>query len=128
LGGEFSVIAINYRDPRPIYEQIQAELRRLMLTGALPPGSRLPSVRELAGQLAINPNTIQRAYRELELDGYILSVAGKGSFVAQIDQLAEQQKKQAVAAFCTAAQRLRALGLSGEELASLLAQEALTDD
>lgn len=122
------MIAINYRDPRPIYEQIQAELRRLMLTGALPPGSRLPSVRELAGQLAINPNTIRRAYRELELDGYILSVAGKGSFVAQIDQLAEQQKKQAVDAFCTAAQRLRALGLSGEELASLLAQEALTDD
>ena len=122
------MIAINYRDPRPIYEQIQAELRRLMLTGALPPGSRLPSVRELAGQLAINPNTIQRAYRELELDGYILSVAGKGSFVAQIDQLAEQQKKQAVDAFCTAAQRLRALCLSGEELASLLAQEALTDD
>ena len=122
------MIAINYRDPRPIYEQIQAELRRLMLTGALPPGSRLPSVRELAGQLAINPNTIQRAYRELELDGYILSVAGKGSFVAQIDQLAEQQKKQAVDAFCTAAQRPRALGLSGEELASLLAQEALTDD
>lgn len=122
------MIAINYRDPRPIYEQIQAELRRLMLTGALPPGSRLPSVRELAGQLAINPNAIQRAYRELELDGYILSVAGKGSFVAQIDQLAEQQKKQAVDASCTAAQRLRALGLSGEELASLLAQEALTDD
>ena len=122
------MIAINYRDPRPIYEQIQAELRRLMLTGALPSGSRLPSVRELAGQLAINPNTIQRAYRELELDGYILSVAGKGSFVAQIDQLAEQQKKQAVDAFCTAAQRQRALGLSGEELASLLAQEALTDD
>ena len=122
------MIAINYRDPRPIYEQIQAELRRLMLTGALPPGSRLPSVRELAGQLAINPNTIQRAYRELELDGYILSVAGKGSFVAQIDQLAEQQKKQAVDAFCTAAQRLHSLSLSGEELASLLAQEALTDD
>ena len=73
------MIAINYRDPRPIYEQIQAELRRLMLTGALPPGSRLPSVRELAGQLAINPNTIQRAYRELESEGYILSVAGKAA-------------------------------------------------
>ena len=65
------MISINYRDPRPIYEQIQSELRRLMLTGALPPGSRLPSVRELAGQLAINPNTIQRAYRELEADGLI---------------------------------------------------------
>ena len=122
------MIAINYRDPRPIYEQIQSELRRLMLTGALPPGSRLPSVRELAGQLAINPNTIQRAYRELESDGYILSVAGKGSFVAQIDQLAEQQKKQAVEAFRAAAQRLRALGLGEEALAALLAQEEQTDD
>ena len=122
------MIAINYRDPRPIYEQIQSELRRLMLTGALPPGSRLPSVRELAGQLAINPNTIQRAYRELESDGYSLSVAGKGSFVAQIDQLAEKQKKQAVEAFRAAAQRLRALGLGEEELAALLAQEEQTDD
>ena len=122
------MITINYRDPRPIYEQIQSELRRLMLTGALPPGSRLPSVRELAGQLAINPNTIQRAYRELELDGYILSVAGKGSLVAQVDKLAEQQKKQAVEAFQAAAQRLRALGLSGAELAALLAQEEQRDD
>ena len=51
--GGAAVITINYRDPRPIYEQIQTELRRLMLTGVLPPGSRLPSVRELAGQLAI---------------------------------------------------------------------------
>ena len=122
------MITINYRNPRPIYEQIQSELRRLMLTGALPPGSRLPSVRELAGQLAINPNTIQRAYRELESDGYILSVAGKGSFVAQVDKLAEQQKKQAVEAFQAAAQRLRALGLSGAELAALLAQEEQRDD
>lgn len=122
------MITINYRDPRPIYEQIQSELRRLMLTGALPPGSRLPSVRELAGQLAINPNTIQRAYRELESDGYILSVAGKGSFVAQVGKLAEQQKKQAVEAFQAAAQRLRALGLSGAELAALLAQEEQRDD
>ena len=120
------MIAINYRDPRPNYEQIQAELRRLMLTGALPPGSRLPSVRELAGQLAINPNTIQRAYRELELDGYILSVAGKGSFVAQIDQLAEQQKKQAVDAFRAAAQKLRQLGLTQAQLAQLLTEEEPT--
>ncbi len=122
------MISINYRDPRPIYEQIQSELRRLMLTGALPPGSRLPSVRELAGQLAINPNTIQRAYRELEADGYILSVAGKGSFVAQVDQIAEQQKKQAVGAFLAAAQRLRALGLTQAQLTQLLTQEDAAND
>ena len=122
------MISINYRDPRPIYEQIQSELRRLMLTGALPPGSRLPSVRELAGQLAINPNTIQRAYRELEADGYILSVAGKGSFVAQVDQIAGQQKKQAVGAFLAAAQRLRALGLTQAQLTQLLTQEDAAND
>ena len=122
------MITINDRDPRPIYEQIRTELRQLMLTGALPPGSRLPSVRELAGQLAINPNTIQRAYRELEAEGYILSVAGKGSFVAQLDQLAAQQRKQAVEDFRTAAQRLRALGVREEELAALLSQEEKTDD
>ena len=120
------MITINYRDPRPIYEQIQTELRRLMLTGVLPPGSRLPSVRELAGQLAINPNTIQRAYRELEADGYILSVAGKGSCVAQVDQLAEQQKKQAVDAFRAAAQKLRQLGLTQAQLAQLLTEEEPT--
>ena len=120
------MITINYRDPRPIYEQIQTELSRLMLTGVLPPGSRLPSVRELAGQLAINPNTIQRAYRELEADGYILSVAGKGSFVAQVDQLAEQQKKQAVDAFRAAAQKLRQLGLTQAQLAQLLTEEEPT--
>ena len=122
------MISINYRDPRPIYEQIQSELRRLMLTGALPPGSRLPSGRELAGQLAIYPNTIQRAYRELEADGYILSVAGKGSFVAQVDQIAEQQKKQAVGAFLAAAQRLRALGLTQAQLTQLLTQEDAAND
>lgn len=120
------MITINYRDPRPIYEQIQTELRRLMLSGVLPPGNRLPSVRELAGQLAINPNTIQRAYRELEADGYILSVAGKGSFVAQVDQLAEQQKKQAVDAFRAAAQKLRQLGLTQAQLAQLLTEEEPT--
>lgn len=120
------MITINYRDPRPIYEQIQTELRRLMLSVVLPPGSRLPSVRELAGQLAINPNTIQRAYRELEADGYILSVAGKGSFVAQVDQLAEQQKKQAVDAFRAAAQKLRQLGLTQAQLAQLLTEEEPT--
>lgn len=114
------MISINYRDPRPIYEQIQVELQRLMLTGVLPPGSRLPSVRELAGQLAINPNTIQRAYRELEADGYILSVAGKGSFVAQLDVLTQQQMQQATDAFLSAAALLRELGLTDAALHSLL--------
>ena len=76
------MVTINYKDSRPFYEQVKAELRRLMVSGILPPGEKLPSVRELAGQLAINPNTIQRAYRELEAEGYIVSVPGKGSFAS----------------------------------------------
>ena len=122
------MIVLDYRDSRPLYQQVKDSLRRMMLTGLLPPDEKLPSVRSLATQLAINPNTIQRAYRELESEGYILSVAGKGSFVTQVDRLAEQQKKEALNAFRAAAQRLRALGLSAEALASLLTQEEPTDD
>ena len=122
------MLTLNYRDSRPIYEQIKDGLRRMIVTGAMAQDEKLPSVRALATQLSINPNTIQRAYRELESEGYILSVAGKGSFVAQVDRLAEQQKKEALNAFRAAAQRLRALGLSAEALASLLTQEELTDD
>ena len=55
------MIHLNSRDPRPIYEQIMDNLRRLIISGGVAPGERLPSVRELAAQLAINPNTIQRA-------------------------------------------------------------------
>ena len=122
------MLHLDYRDPRPIYEQIRQEFMRLILSGAIAPGEKLPSVRDLAGTLSINPNTIQRAYPQLESQGYILSVAGKGSFVAQVDRLAEQQKKEALNAFRAAAQRLRALGLSAEALASLLTQEEPTDD
>lgn len=84
------MIAINYRDPRPIYEQVKFGLRRMVLTGVLQPNEKMPSVRELSAQLAINPNTVQRAYRELEAEGYIYSVPGKGSFVS-----ADQQMDQA---------------------------------
>ena len=114
------MLHLDYRDPRPIYEQIRQELMRLILSGAIAPGEKLPSVRVLAGTLSINPNTIQRAYRELEADGYILSVAGKGSFVAQLDVLTQQQMQQATDAFLSAAARLRELGLTDAALHSLL--------
>ncbi len=77
------MIQLNYRDSRPIYEQIKEGLRRLVITGAVLKDEKLPSVRELAGELAINPNTIQRAYRELEAEGYIYTISGRGSFAAQ---------------------------------------------
>ena len=76
------MLTLNYRDSRPIYEQIKDGLRRMIVTGAMKQDEKLPSVRSLATQLSINPNTIQRAYNELEAEGYIYSVAGKGSFVS----------------------------------------------
>ena len=75
------MIPLNYRDTRPIYEQIVDSVCAQIAAGILQPDDKLPSVRELAGQLSINPNTIQRAYRELEAKGVIQTVPGKGCFV-----------------------------------------------
>ena len=77
------MLTLNYRDSRPIYEQIKDGLRKLIVTGAMAPDEKLPSVRALAMDLAINPNTIQRAYAQLEMEGYVYSVAGRGTFVAE---------------------------------------------
>ena len=81
------MISINTRDPRPIYLQIKENLVKLILSGAVGTDEKLPSVRELAGSLAINPNTIQRAYRELESEGFIYSVTGRGSYVAALSEI-----------------------------------------
>ena len=77
-----SVILLDYRDKRPIYEQIVEKLERLIVGGALEADSKMPSVRSLGMELAVNPNTIQRAYNQLEQDGYLYTVSGRGSFVA----------------------------------------------
>ena len=113
------MITINYRDPRPIYEQIQTELRRLMLSGVLPPGSRLPSVRELAGQLAINPNTIQRAYAQLEMEGYVYSVAGRGTFVAEGQEQNLVRRREVEDKVRPLLQELRELGMTEGEWIAL---------
>ena len=81
------MISINYRDSRPVYEQIVDGFKKLIMTGLIKKDEKMPSVRELASQYAINPNTIQRAYRDLENDGYIYSVPGKGSFVVDVNEI-----------------------------------------
>lgn len=72
---------INYQDSRPIYEQITERYKMLILKGVLAPDEQMPSVRKLAMELATNPNTVQRAYAELERQGFLYSVRGRGSFV-----------------------------------------------
>ena len=83
------MIHLDHRDSRPIYEQIADAFRRQIDAGVLAPGEKLPSVRELSASLTINPNTIQRAYRELEKDGWTQSEPGKGSFVRAIPHSAD---------------------------------------
>ncbi len=122
------VISINYRDPRPIYEQIMDSVRRLVISGAMQPEEKLPSVRELASQLAINPNTIQRAYRELEAEGYIYSVAGKGSYITRRDEVEDSRRQELLDRFDTAAKELRFLGMSRQALVKHLEEEVWKDD
>ena len=114
------MISISYRDPRPIYEQVRDSLRALVISGVLSPGDRLPSVRELAGELAINPNTIQRAYRELEREGFIVSVSGKGSFICESNAEQRERRDNLLRSFVEIASELQWLGVSREELCERL--------
>ena len=116
-------MTINYRDPRPIYEQIRDEVQKLILTGVIPPGERLPSVRELAQELAINPNTIQRAYRELEQGGYIDSVPGKGNFAALSPEAAARRRLELAERLRQTAAELRSLGATEAELRAWIGGE-----
>ena len=114
------MISLNYRDSRPIYEQIRDGLRKLIVTGALSADEKLPSVRALAAQLAINPNTIQRAYNELEGEGYIYSVPGKGSFAAANAPADSARRAELLTQVRELLSELRYLGVSQQELLNLV--------
>ncbi len=114
------LIVLNYRDARPIYEQVRDGLRRLIVSGAIADGEKLPSVRALAAQLAINPNTIQRAYNELEAEGYAASVPGKGSFAVSGARGADDARRRELSRrLRETAAELRAMGVSRSEIEAL---------
>lgn len=110
------MIVLDYRDSRPLYQQVKDSLRRMMLTGLLEPDEKLPSVRSLATQLAINPNTIQRAYAELEAEGYIYSVAGRGSFVFAGDGEHLRRIAELTGRLVPLLEELKSLGYTREQL------------
>ncbi len=111
------MIQIDYRNPKAIYEQVRDEFKKLIIRGILEKDEKIPSVRELAMSLSINPNTIQRAYHELESEGFIYSVKGKGNFVsAQKNAENEERKKELLKSFSSCASELLYLGVSKEEL------------
>lgn len=117
------MISLNYRDARPIYEQVKDGLRRLVVNGAIAPGDKLPSVRALASSLAINPNTIQRAYEALEGEGYLYTVAGKGSFAAEQKNVDERRRSELLSCFDGAAAELMFLGMTAQDLANRLERQ-----
>lgn len=88
------MIIIDYKDTRPIYEQIVEKIRTLILKGVLEPDSQLQSVRSLAMELSINPNTIQKAYTELERQGFVYTVKGRGNFVRYDKSLMDVKKEE----------------------------------
>lgn len=110
------MLNLDFRDARPIYEQVKDGLRRLMVTGIIREGEKLPSVRTMASSLAINPNTIQRAYESLESEGYVYSVPGKGSFAAPHTGVDEGRRDALLQVFDETAAELLFLGMPGEAL------------
>ena len=110
------MIQLNYRDSKPIYEQIKEGLRRLVITGAIAKDEKLPSVRELASELAINPNTIAKAYKELEHEGYIYSIKGKGTFVSSNSSIYENRKEELMYQFDCVVEELILLSITRDEL------------
>ena len=116
----YGLISLNYRDNRPIYKQVKEGFRQLILTGALAADEKMPSVRELAASLAINPNTIQRAYRELEAEGYICSLPGRGSFVMERSSPAAARKAELLQKLAEIGRELRVLGASEDEMIQTL--------
>ena len=110
------MLNLDYRDARPIYEQVRDNLRRLMVSGAIQEGEKLPSVRSLASNLAINPNTIQRAYESLEAEGYVYSIPGKGSFAAPRTGVDEERRDRLLGQFDSLTAELLYLGVTRDRL------------
>ena len=109
------MLHLDYRDSRPIHQQVRDGLRRLMVTGVLQPGDQLPSVRKLATELAINPNTIQRAIAQLEAEGFVYTVSGRGSFVAEDGDQNRRRMTELTESLRDTVEELRQLGMTEQQ-------------
>ena len=109
---------IDLQSRTPIYEQLYKRVVELTVKKQLRPGDKLPSVRELAKALGVNPNTVSKAFQNLERDGMIYSLPGRGSFIS--DKNGDIIKQNAAEAFILAAKEAAAAGLSAEEMAEII--------
>ena len=115
------MISLDYKDGRTLHEQIEQGFRDLIISGVLKAHEQLPSVRELSISLTVNPNTVQKAYKELETAGYIYSVKGKGSFVAPQSQGRDEKRiAELYDEITSAVKELMYLGGTKEEIHSLI--------
>ena len=114
------MLILDYRDARPIYGQIKDSLRRLIVAGALGPDEKLPSIRALTMDLSINPNTIRRAYTELEREGFIYSVPGKGSFAAVTGREDPARRAELMEKLREIIAELRYLNVPDQEILALI--------
>lgn len=115
------MINLDYKDGRSIHEQIEAGLKELIINGILKTDEQLPSVRELSVNLTVNPNTVQRAYKELEQEGFIYSVKGKGNFVAALSRSnSEKRRDELVEKLVSTARELCFLGLEKNEAINII--------
>ncbi len=113
-------ITVDLRDRKQLYEQLIDNIRKLILSGEIGPGEKLPSVRALAKELCINPNTIQKAYNELERQGVILTLPGRGSVVlAETGDLRKEQLVRIGDALSAVAVEAASTGITGEEFLTL---------
>jgi GntR family transcriptional regulator len=118
--GENNMFQLDFKDRRPIYEQIKEKLKFLIIGGAMKEGEKIPSVRELAVSMAINPNTIQKAYKELESEGYIYSVTAKGYFVTPRESTDVGKNSELLAKFSDTVRELMYLGKTKNELSDII--------
>lgn len=114
------MIILDYRDSRPIYEQVVEKFKLLILKGVLAQDEKMPSVRNLAMELSINPNTIQRAYATLESQGYIYTVKGKGNFVSDKASLIKDYQKEISSQLNEICKQAASAGMSREEFITLV--------
>ena len=110
------MLYIDYKSGLPIYEQVYNGILQLASLGVLQPGAQLPSVRSVAAEAGVNPNTVQKAYAMLERDGIIVSVPGRGSFLAEQEELVDVRRKAALDELCAAVAAAVQIGVAKEEI------------
>ena len=114
------MILLDYRDKRPIYEQVVEKLEKMIISGGMEPLTRMPSVRSLAMELSVNPNTIQRAYAQLEQDGYLYTVSGRGSYVTAENEWRENKQSKVLKEWQDITRQAKEAGVLEEQLMEYL--------